>query len=70
MYTRSDILFDLPTIPADVPERDPSVSRTDDTYEYVLQPERSNDENMESATNPYEYVQYDFNTESLNTQSF
>ena len=48
-----------PIMPTDVPERDQSVSRMDDTYEYVhnLQPEGSNDEeNMESATSPYEYV--------------
>ena len=47
-----------PIIPADVAERDPSVSRTDDTYEYAhnLQPEELNDENIESTTSPYEYV--------------
>ena len=58
-------------IPADVAERDPTVSRTDDTHEYAhnLQPEESNDENMESATSPYGYVdtgEY-FDTELFNT---
>ena len=69
--TYNDDVLCTSIIPADVAERDSSVSRTDDTHEYVhhLQPDGSNDENRESATSPYEYVDTDeyFDAESSNT---